>query len=54
MKEIIGYILIFSAINVGGVFAFGEGISLKEKLYEIAIFEIFICSLTFGAYLVTG
>lgn len=54
MNEVIGMLLIFSAIIVGGTFLFGMDSTLKEKAKNIIVFEIFIALIVFGAYLIAG
>lgn len=53
MSEVIGTILIFSAIIIGCMFMFGWEFSLKEKIQGIILFEIFMCLIVFGSYLLT-
>lgn len=52
MKECIGLILIFSAIIILGVFGLDTDADLKERVLAIIILEIFVCLVTFGAYLI--
>ena len=52
MSEVIGMILIFSAIIIGSTFMFGWEFSLKEKIAGIVLMEFLICLIIFGSYLV--
>lgn len=54
MKECIGIIFIFSAIIIGAICLLCFELTIKEKILTIASFELFVCLIVFGSYLLAG
>lgn len=51
MNEVIGLLLMFTAINYGGWVLFGYDFTLKEKIRNFILFEIFLVLLILGCFL---
>lgn len=51
MKELIGMLIVFSAINFGGWWAFGFDLTTKDKIICSLGLEVFILAISIGAYL---
>ena len=54
MKTLIGMFLIYMAIAMLIIFIFGYDFSLKEKIYMIIGWAVFLALLLSGAYLIRG
>ena len=54
MKTLIGMFLMYMAIAMLIIFIFGYDFSLKEKIYIIIGWTVFLILLMSGAYLIVG
>lgn len=54
MKTLIGMFLIYMAIAMLIIFIFGYDFNLKEKIYMIIGWAVFLALLLSGAYLITA
>lgn len=54
MNELIGIWFVFFAFIFGWICLFGMDFALKEKIWLMVTFEIFITLLIIGAYFLTG
>lgn len=51
MREFIGMLIVFSATNFGGWWAFGFDLTTKDKIKCSLGLEVFILAISIGAYL---
>lgn len=54
MREFIGMLIIFSATNFAGWWAFGFDLTTKDKIICSLGLEVFILVISIGAYLLGG
>ena len=54
MREALGLLFILSGVVFGTVMLLGFDFSIKEKIAGVFIFEVFLCLIVFGSYMLTG
>ena len=54
MSEVVGMMMIWSAIIIGCTFLFGFDMSFKEKIQSIIGFELFIFLIVLGSYILAN
>lgn len=51
LRELVGMLIIFTAVNFGGWWVFGFDLTTKDKIKCSLGFEAFILAISIGAYL---
>ena len=52
MRELIGMLIIFTAVNFGGWWVFGFDLTTEDKIKCSLGLEVFILAVSIGAYLI--